>query len=117
LKANLALAIWIILVTMASLMPLDNNGRMMIPHQDKLVHIFMYAIMAYLALKVHWHNNKSISYGLAIILSILYGCLMEYAQLLFSEFRHFDYFDIIANIIGSMMGSLIYYFKRQKGFL
>lgn len=117
MKANLALAIWTILVAVASLVPLGNSVGMSIPHQDKLVHIFMYAIMAYLALKVHWHNNKSISSVLAIMLSILYGCLMEYAQLLFSELRHFDYFDIIANIIGSMMGSLIYYLKRQKGFL
>ena len=45
---------------------------------------------------------------------IIYGIVIENAQAFLNTGRYFEYFDIIANIIGSLLGSLVYHFIRQK---
>jgi len=120
LKATLALIIWCLFIAVASLMPLGSDSIDLIPYQDKWIHWFCYTVLAYLGGKSlgsgRFQNNKWLLLTVLIGASA-YGFVIECLQGLFNTGRHFDYFDIIANIIGSMMGSLIYYLKRQKGFL
>ena len=98
-----------------SLVPMDNAGPEMFLYQDKIWHFLTYAILSWLIFKVI-SGNQLFVYAIimAALLSSLYGVFMEVLQALVNTGRYFDYFDIIANIIGSLTGSLVYYFTRKK---
>lgn len=79
---------------------------------DKLAHIAAYGVMAALLL---WgfHRTAGISsatMAAAILISALYGISMEFIQYAFFPNRFFEVLDIIANIIGSMLGVFGLYF-------
>jgi len=113
-KALLALIIWSLLIAVFSLIPLQSSGPEIIPHQDKLIHLICYAVLAYLALMAFGQKGGQSIYLKLIVGCIIYGIVIEIAQALLNTGRYFDYFDIIANIIGSLTGSLVYNFFRQK---
>ena len=114
MKAILALIIWSLLIAVFSLIPLESSGPELMPHQDKLIHMICYAVLAYLSLLAFGKNEGFEKYLKGLIFCIIYGIVIENAQAFLNTGRYFDYFDIIANIIGSLLGSLIYHFIRQK---
>jgi len=71
--------------------------------------------MSFLCLRSFTHKWK-FKYISALLLSICYGILMENLQYALNAGRHFDYFDIIANIIGAFTGVLLFYFKEKFKF-
>lgn len=99
-----------IIVAFVSLMPSSGVPKVEIKHLDKLVHFAMYFVL-------------SMSYGLAFsfmcktrnfkkwlypfLMALCFGILMEICQEFFTNTRHFDVFDILANGIGSFFGILI----------
>ncbi len=107
LKARLALLLWIIIVTTLSLAPIDGPDIESLIDYDKIVHVIFYLVMTFLFLcslgSQQWKHIL-----IAIIICSLYGVLMEYLQRTTGQGRHFDYYDIIANIIGSLIGAIIY---------
>ena len=112
MKAILALIFWIIGVTYLSLVPLDPSDIQLFNHADKLAHFVFYAGMAFLILNAFTHDWK-FRYISALLLCICYGILMENLQDALKAGRHFDNFDIIANIIGALAGSIMFYFKKN----
>ena len=90
---------------------------------DKVVHILMYATFAFLCL---WGYRKQfidngIAYRkraiwLAIIISIAYGGLTEIIQETLVPGRTGDWFDFLADSIGTSIGALVFYlfFHRKK---
>ena len=113
MKAVIALWVWIVIVTTLSLMPDDGVEIDLFPHQDKLVHFIFYFVLTIL-IRTNLKSNQNIFHIAAIVIAILYGVVMELIQEGFISGRHFDYFDIIANIIGSLGGSCVYYFLIRK---
>jgi len=90
---------------------------------DKVVHILMYATFAFFCL---WGYRKQfISNGieyreraiwLAIIISIAYGGLTEIIQETLVPGRTGDWFDFLADGIGTGLGASVFYlfFHRKK---
>ena len=79
---------------------------------DKLAHIAAYCVMAAL---LFWgfHRTSGVSratIAAAIVIPALYGISMEFIQYAFFPNRFFEVLDIIANIIGSMLGVFGLYF-------
>lgn len=73
---------------------------------DKIAHMFLFGIQAWLILKAsHKKYNKSfIIYAFyAAIFSSLYGVLIEVLQGLLFVNRTFDYADMLANAIGACL--------------
>ena len=75
---------------------------------DKLAHTAAYFVMAALLL---WGFHRTIGVTSAtmtgaIVISSLYGISMECVQYTFFPNRFFEVYDIIANIIGSILGVL-----------
>jgi VanZ family protein len=110
LKAILALIIWTVFITVFSLIPVDGVEMEVIPFQDKLIHFVFYTVLAYLLLYVLKPKSLVLVAIVAFIVSSSYGFLMECLQYLLNTGRYFDNFDIIVNIIGSLTGSLLFYF-------
>lgn len=84
---------------------------------DKIGHFTIYGIFAFLLLQNLTHpvfNLGKKAVFIALIISILYGIVMEVMQYAFFPGRYFENLDIIANIIGSFTGLLIFNFFNKK---
>ncbi len=85
---------------------------------DKLAHAFVYGVLSCLLLYSFFLNDqKNIQKMkmISIIISSIYGILMEIMQYLFFPNRYFEFLDILANIIGAIIGVSIYrYFFKLK---
>ena len=89
---------------------------------DKVVHLLMYAAFAFLCI---WGYRKQfISNGkayqkkallLAVVISIFYGGLTEILQEYLVPGRTGDWFDFLADSIGTLLGVLVFHlFYRHK---
>ena len=89
---------------------------------DKVVHLLMYAAFAFLCL---WGYRKQfISNGqayqkkallIATVISILYGGLTEIMQEYLVPSRTGDWFDFLADSIGTLLGAFVFHlFYRHK---
>ena len=89
---------------------------------DKVVHLLMYATFAFLCL---WGYRKQfVSNGLAyqkkalllaVVISIFYGGLTEMLQEYLVPGRTGDWFDFLADSIGTLLGVFVFLlFYRQK---
>ncbi len=113
LKAVLSLLVWLMIVTVLSLMPDTGVHVELFPNQDKLVHFIFYLVMTFLLRGLYQMNQKRWHWK-AILLASTYGFVLECIQGALIEGRHFDYLDIIANIIGSFIGSYLFYLLRKN---
>ena len=81
---------------------------------DKFAHFTMFAIMSLSLIigiqKLEW-NKKYILY--AGILSSLYGIVIEIIQGAFLVYRSFDYVDMLANAIGAISISILFFVKSK----
>ncbi len=93
--------IWLIITTILLCIPGKN-----LPHKtwfsiyqiDKLVHILIFFILSYLFCNI---KNEFIWKIFVVMLCCIYGGLMEIVQEKFVSNRSFDFFDILANAVGS----------------
>ena len=104
-KSLLPAIIWTAIVFGLSIMPAIQLPETFLS-PDKLAHLAVYAIMAFLWL---WGFAKANALTVAntkwIILGCaLFGCLMEIIQYAFFPGRFFEIGDNIANVIGCLLG-------------
>lgn len=84
---------------------------------DKFAHGFMYCVLAWLLLKAKasakpgkWWVD---SLGTFVVAAVL-GVSLEWLQGLSKQGRHFDEMDIIANIIGTLLGAAAFITLQKK---
>jgi len=80
---------------------------------DKFGHAVVYCILTILLLIGSYQKNAKHDLGrailtLGVIISSIYGISMEIVQYSFFPGRFFEVMDIIANIIGSLIGLIIF---------
>ncbi len=90
--------VYTISIMVVSFLPL--TGMETISHIDKVVHFIIYFIHAFSFLQI----SKRIK--IIVILGVILGISIEILQPIIST-RFFDYFDILANILGSFTGGLL----------
>lgn len=109
--------IWSVIIIILSLMPNPeikaiswSDGFQV----DKIAHIVLYAIYSFLIGRYLLSNsgNERRKILLTLGISVTFGVLMEILQYYLSPSRFFDILDIIANIIGSIVGLLILKIKN-----
>ena len=110
---------WVLITGFASLAPAESFGEtdFQLPHLDKVVHFLMYFILAILACgaamsQPGFKNSDGprmvTIYTWTALLAFLYGSFLEIMQELMDMGRHFDIWDIIANIAGTFVGIFIF---------
>ena len=113
MTTRIAAFLWTIFIFVASLLPkgvVNKSGLLDIPHLDKLSHAFMYALFVFFWSKLLSHKAGRVKGArIAFYVSILLGLAMEILQFTTDMGRHFDILDIIANIIGSIIGLTAFY--------
>ena len=91
---------------------MPSTGFFGIEHFDKFVHLGMFATLSFLFsipyLKSYTTRTTVIKVSIIIvILIIIYGILMEYAQKFWASGRAFDLIDILFDSMGSLIGGVL----------
>lgn len=108
-----------IAISVLFFMPTGELPEVSFSAADKLVHGLIYFILinlwaAFFYLKKNLHFN--INWVSILFFSILlYGIIIEILQGLFTASRIADIFDVLANLIGSLLGIL--FFKSIKKYI
>lgn len=91
-------------------MPGDKMPEVDLEFSDKVVHVIMYLgltglIVGYGRLKTKYSSLKVVLF--AVIFASMLGWLIEILQEHVFSNRSFDVYDIMSNIIGSLLGAII----------
>jgi len=115
LKSYLPAFIWALVITY-----LSTQGGISLPQSlwdlvavDKFGHAFVYGMLVMLLFYGNHKHDLELSVrnvSVVLIVCILFGILLEFIQLWFYPNRFFEYLDIIANIIGCILGYMVYKF-------
>jgi len=110
---HLPWVVWLLILSILSLIPGENLPEIEFNlfELDKLIHFIFYFILVILMnigcrLKKSEPFYKSIVW--IVVVGIFTGWSIEYLQGDFITNRFFDYSDIIANSLGTIVGMLIY---------
>lgn len=110
--------IWLITISFLLLIPGNSipQAGFIVPHLDKLVHLAMFAILSFLTLS-NLRSKRKFTGLKEIVMVVLFssgiGLVLELVQELFIKGRYFDWWDVVANTIGAIIGvSLL--FKKNK---
>lgn len=101
--------IWLILTTLLSLLSASTVSKLSFSDFvgiDKVGHLIFYATLTYL-----WYmalRNKKLNINTILFSAIAFGGFMEFCQTTFTEGRVFEWNDLLANILGSLIGKFIY---------
>ncbi len=108
--------IWILLmIAFVSLLPsrsMASMSWMALLEMDKLGHMLFYALGAWLMnLSIHVYFKKSLVSSMLWAATIMsaYGITIEYIQEGMGYGRTFDGYDVAANCIGVLVGSIVMY--------
>jgi glycopeptide antibiotics resistance protein len=112
------LIIWSILILLLTLIPFGDLDRLKpveFKLMDKMVHLCIFGIHSFLLAgylkKVQGIAGlKNFFFPTVITVSFLFSFFIEGMQYFIPE-RSFEFFDLIANLIGIMVGMLAFYIK------
>ena len=121
MKSFLPAIIWGIIIFIMSSLPGDDIPKSFIiniPFADKIIHFSMYFLLVILILLGFLRKSKNIliirKFLFAFFISLLYGILMEVLQYFVFIMRSADLMDIVANITGSLIGLLTFYYVQEQ---
>lgn len=103
--------LWTVIILVASLMPkgaIPNQALFDIRGLDKFAHFVFYFLLVLLWSFAFYPSKKRVE-RIIFIASILFGLGMEILQWQLNNGRHFEIPDLLANIIGSIGGLMIFY--------
>lgn len=106
------------LITVAFLSPTTNLPKINFTLMDKSIHVAIHWILCliwlfYVHITDQYHTSSK-NVFVILIACFFYGLLIEVSQHLFTQFRTFDVFDILANGIGDLMGLLTFWIVKKK---
>lgn len=107
---------WAIIILLLILMPgkdMPDTDIWSILTFDKFAHFFVFAVLVFLLIVgfIKQHTYIRLRFNAvrsALLISIGYGLLLEIGQSLIAG-RTFDLTDVLANMIGCFLGSLLFY--------
>lgn len=114
--ATICFISWMALVTFSSLFSFPKEdfemGFEIFPHMDKIVHFSFYCGAAFLGCFALVERFKDILsrkkvFFISFLFSVIYGIIIEVLQMTFTESRHGDILDVLANTCGAVVGVLL----------
>ena len=108
--------IWLLFITFLFMLPgsaLPENNLFIDLQFDKVVHVCLFAALLFLfrssfALEADYYP------AILMILALCYGLGIEYVQQNFVSNRSFDGYDVVADMIGSLVGLLVHWWVYKK---
>lgn len=114
LSRRILCLVYLFLIIFLSLSPPTQLPKIILfPEADKLIHLLMYAGLGWLVMWAFYKKHLSKIIRIFLLLSVpVWGTLMELMQLFMHQGRSFSWFDILANLVGAVLGVLV--FKRME---
>ncbi|MGB0776741.1 MAG: VanZ family protein [Flavobacteriaceae bacterium] len=78
---------------------------------DKIAHTFAYLVLSFLWSYVFRNSKRP---WLLLVCLTLFGVILEVLQRTLTDFRTFDYMDMVANFIGVLFGYVLFTYVRNK---
>jgi len=107
---------WMTIIFSLSSLPSSGVPFIDIPNIDKFFHCVEYFILGALLVRAFWNSalNPNYKYILAasILIAAIYGASDEFHQL-FTPERSCEFFDFLADVIGSGIGAGLYSYKER----
>ena len=118
-KTLFGLAIgWTFLIAVLCLVKFTNLPSFGVSEADKYVHFTLHFVFTMLWGFYSFKQQNEIAINkiaLIIVLSFCYGILIEILQETFTETRHADIFDVMANASGAIIAFMVFVLiKKQK---
>ena len=101
-----------IAIAVLSLVKLGNQP-INFTYLDKIEHTLAYFVLCFLWLVSI--KKKGMKF-VVIIAVVLYGILLEVLQSVLTDYRTFDYMDMLANIFGTLLAFIAYRYIEKKHF-
>jgi VanZ family protein len=106
--------LWFIITVILLTLPGNNFPEetiLRIPHQDKIIHVVFFSLLVYLfshpLKKTAWSTTEKKRWFIKIAMyAFVYGIAIEFIQEYFVPNRSFDAWDIVADAVGCLAGSL-----------
>ena len=109
-----ALIVLIIIAIPGSYIP-KTSGFWELFSPDKIVHLGMFAPLSYLITRAVFraHNRLKLAFSIASLIGIVYAIFTELLQYYVVSGRNGNIYDAIADIIGVVLGLLLYGWVRK----
>jgi len=110
--------VYTVVITILLLVPISGTSTFDFPYSDKLAHVILHFGLTFIWLchfflgdQYHFSSKKVL---LVLSTCFFYGMIIEAFQHWFTSTRNFDFFDIIANGIGDLIGLLSFGIVMKK---
>lgn len=111
IRYNLPAIVWSVIILVLTLSPgvyIPQEFDWNLIRADLLAHFFVFAVLVFLMMQgfTRQHTNASLRSNAtvyAVVIAVVYGGVLEVIQGFIPE-RSFDYFDMVANAVGSFSG-------------
>ena len=102
-------------VGFGSLISLNNTSIPTVHISDKFLHItaYFFISLSWLLTFLKLINSLKIS-TLIFLIIFLYGIIIEVLQKMFTSNRQFDFYDILANLVGIILAFLLFFIVSKK---
>lgn len=109
---------WTLVVSFLCLISSGNIPKISILYLDKLIHVFfhfIFTVLWILFFKVQIErSNKWKPFLISFVLSFIFGITIEVCQELFTTTRSADVFDVLANVTGASLATVVMVFYYKK---
>lgn len=104
-----------LVLTILLLFPSTNVTHIEVPFLDKVGHISLFAFLVLIWAMFFWVKTEGVSarLGWVLLITFFYGIVIEALQELFFKPRTADIWDVVANLVGILLGGLIFYVLRN----
>lgn len=94
-------------IAVLSLVRLGNNQPVSFKNSDKVAHFIAYFVLTFFWLLASL-KFKSIKKTHVVLLCLLFGIIIEVLQSEMTSYRSCEYLDMVANLVGVLVGLLIF---------
>ena len=92
----------------------DAKVNINIKNIDKLFHVIAYLFLTISWLLAYNHQNRK---NIILIACIFFGIIVEILQSTLTSYRTGDFYDILANVIGTVLALVLYNYFLKKNTL
>ncbi|MDD7885577.1 VanZ family protein [Flavivirga sp. 57AJ16] len=105
-----------LILAIISLIKIDNIPDVGISFGDKIFHFFAYLVLTFLwfytfLYAFKFKHKRAIVF--AVILSVLFGMIIEVLQGSVTVSRSLDVYDAVANTLGALLAAIVLWFKSN----
>ena len=101
---------WFLLIVYLMIFYKSKSNSISYEYADKIVHFFLFFIQSYLITKSYLIKNKSLNISiLKVIIPFVGFCVLVEVIQIYIPYRSYDSIDLLMNVLGSFLGSIIGY--------